>query len=116
MLRASQERDWIAVPVRRNDGEEEQEGEAVEHTKGETRDLCLGEPTETGAWRARRSLHALCWHALHVLFLLRGCQCRRTSLNLRSTRALTSWGQMPQRLGLQAGRAFSARSCTASVA
>lgn len=41
MLRAFQERDWIAVSVRRNsDGEEEQEGEAVEHTKGETRDLC----------------------------------------------------------------------------
>lgn len=50
MLCASQERDWIAVPVRRNaDGEE---GEAVEHTKGETRDLCLGEPPHTGAERA----------------------------------------------------------------
>ena len=57
MLRASQERDWIAVPVRRNaDGEEEQEGEAVEHTKGETRDLCLGEPAHTLASGARAAL------------------------------------------------------------
>ena len=55
MLRASQERDWIAVPVRRNaDGEED---EAVEHTKGETRDRCLGEPTHRAHDR-----RAPCWH------------------------------------------------------
>ena len=63
MLRASQERDWIAVPVRRNaDGEQEQEGEAVEHTKGETCDLCPGEPTHTprprGAALATRAVLA----------------------------------------------------------
>lgn len=63
MLRASQERDWIAVPVRRNaDGEQEQEGEAVEHTKGETCDLCPGEPRHTprprGAALATRAVLA----------------------------------------------------------
>ena len=90
------------MSVRRNsDGEEEQEGEAVEHTKGEARDLCRHTNT-----------HAPCWH---VLFWI-SYQCGNISLSLWSTRALASWEQMPQRLGLQAGRAFSARSCTASVA
>ena len=62
MLRASQERDWIAVPVRRNADGEEQEGEAVQHTKGETRDLCLGEPAHTLASGARVALatHTRC--------------------------------------------------------
>ena len=108
MLRAFQERDWIAVSVRRNsDGEEEQEGEAVEHTKGETRDLCRHTLAVALALEARRA-GRFCLDSLY--------QCRSMSLSLRSTRALASWEQVPQRLGLQAGRAFSARSCTASVA
>ena len=45
------------MSVRRNsDGEEEQEGEAVEHTKGEARDLCRHTNT-----------HAPCWHVLDLV-------------------------------------------------